>query len=299
MYCADGEHTWARSHAYCPTAFVRADHDHVRVLCAFLDADRVGRCGWVDVDAGCPNRVIAVSSKPVLDVGRPGTFDEHGVTPLSIVRLDSGRLRLYYAGWQRAVGVRYTLFTGAAESNDDGASFWRISETPLLDRADGELHMRTGALVVHSGNRWRMWYAGGSEWVGSGANAKPRYSLRHVASDDGVNWPRTGMVCLEPAPDELGFGRPCVLQSDAQLQMWYSRRSLAGGYDLGYATSTDGLRWHRHDSLAGVQRGPAGAWDGEMLGLSCMLETRSDMLLFYNGNGYGATGFGVAIAEGL
>ena len=36
-----------------------------------------------------------------------------------------------------------------------------------------------------------------------------------------------------------------------------------------------------------------------MVGLSSLLETRRGTLLFYNGNGYGATGFGVAVAEGL
>lgn len=297
VYCATGERDWAVSHAYCPTALTLDDGERVRVLCAFLDADRVGRLGWVDVDARRPDRVLAVSEHPALDIGLPGTFDEHGVTPLSIVRLTDGRLRLYYAGWQRGVGVRYLLFTGAAHSEDDGESFERISSVPVLDRSDGELHARTGAHVRLSTNGWRMWYAGGSEWVGSGRDAKPRYSLRHLRSADGIAWPRSGQVCLEPRPGELGFGRPCIVERDGLLCMWYSRRSVDHGYDLGYAESPDGLIWRRLDEQAGLERGPAGAWDAEMLGLSCLLETPHGMLLFYNGNGYGATGFGAAVAE--
>ena len=122
VYCAQREHPWAISHAYCPTAFLREDGERIRVLCAFLDAERVGRCGWVDLDTAYPERKVAVADAPVLDVGASGTFDEHGVRPLSIARLDDGRLRLYYAGWQRGVGVRYTLFTGAAERFDFGIS---------------------------------------------------------------------------------------------------------------------------------------------------------------------------------
>jgi hypothetical protein len=34
-----------------------------------------------------------------------------------------------------------------------------------------------------------------------------------------------------------------------------------------------------------------------MVGLSSLLETPGATYLFYNGNGYGMTGFGVAIAE--
>ena len=206
VYCAHNDHPWAISHAYCPTAFLLADGGRIRVLCAFLDAAQVGRCGWVDVDVADPTRPIAVSDTPALDAGMPGTFDEHGVTPLSIVRLDDGRLRLYYAGWQRGIGVRYTLFTGAADSEDDGASFRRLSQAPLLDRADGELHMRTGALVTRLDGGWRMWYAGGSDWVGSGEAAKPRYALRHLISDDGVAGPARARCAGSPRPTSWASG---------------------------------------------------------------------------------------------
>jgi hypothetical protein len=34
-----------------------------------------------------------------------------------------------------------------------------------------------------------------------------------------------------------------------------------------------------------------------MVGLACLLDIDSELLMFYNGNGYGATGFGVAVAD--
>jgi hypothetical protein len=107
---------------------------------------------------------------------------------------------------------------------------------------------------VPTGEHWRMWYAGGSEWVGIGAEAKPRYALRHLRSDDGIAWPRSGQVCLEPGPGELGFGRPCVRPRDGILEMWYSLRTVERGYDLGYATSVDGIAWKRNDRAAGLKR---------------------------------------------
>jgi hypothetical protein len=296
VYSPPGNVTWARTHAYCPTPLLSIDTYSIRVFCAFLDGDRIGRCGWVDVDAQDPRIILDVSVAPSLDVGREGTFDEHGVTPLSVVRLSSGDIRLYYAGWQRGVGVRYSLFTGAAESSDGGTTFARISEAPLLDRSDDELHTRTGGLVLHDGRTWHMWYAGGSGWAADGATARPRYSLRYLRSDDGVNWPRHGVVCLEPHPHELGFGRPCILRRGGTLHMWYGRRSLSGEYRLGYATSHDGLDWARDDRHAGLRLAATGKWDSEMIGLSSLLESPFGTYLFYNGNGYGATGFGVAVA---
>ncbi len=297
VYCASGERPWMASHGYCPTPFLLESGKHARVLCAFLDNERIGRCGYVDVDAEHPDRVVAVSERPALDIGQPGTFDEHGVTPLSVVRLADGRLRLYYAGWQRGVGVRYFLFTGVSESQDDGESFVRVSEAPILDRADGELHVRSSGLVLADGAGWQMWYAGGSGWHEADGEARPRYALRHLRSPDGLEWPVSGVVCLEPREDELGFGRPCILSRDGVLSMWYGRRSLSGAYELGYATSNDGLSWDRRDDEAHLPRGPGGTWDAEMVGLSSLLQTPHGIYLFYNGNGYGATGFGVAVAE--
>ena len=128
--------------------------------------------------------------------------------------------------------MHYTLFTGAAESEDDGASFTRVSQAPLLDRADGELYTRTGVFVTRLGRRWRMWYAGGAEMVG-GARMQAALCAAPPISRDGIAWPRAGEVCLQPRADELGFGRPCVLEEDGTLHMWYSRRSIERGYDLG------------------------------------------------------------------
>lgn len=298
VYVARGERPWAMTHAYCPTPVLQ--DDRIRVFCAFLDAEGIGRTGWVDVDREDPTRVLAVSERPALDIGEPGTFDDNGVTPMSVCRLDDGTLRLYYAGWQLGVRARYYLFTGLAESRDGGETFQRVSRAPVLDRSDGELTIRSSVHVQRVGDAWRMWYAGGSEWVDPGdAPVRPRYALRHLTSSDGVTWPEAGELCLEPAnEDEHGFTRPSVLDRDGVLRMWYSLRTLSKGYRIGYAESHDGLAWERRDDASGIDVSDDG-WDSDHVATTALLETPHDLLLFYNGNGYGRTGFGVAIAEEL
>lgn len=300
VYVADGEASWATSHAYVPTT-VRLRDDLIRVYCAFRDAEGIGRVGFVDVDVEDPTRVVSVSERPVLDIGAPGRFDDNGVTPLSIVRLDDGTLRLYYAGWQLGVRVRYFLFTGLAESTDGGQHFKRVSEVPVLDRSDGETSTRTGGIVLRApGGGWRMWYAGGSDWIaGSGERPdRPSYALRCAESGDGVTWPASGTVCLAPGPGEHGFGRPAILADGDLLRMWYSRRLLDVGYRIGYAESRDGRAWVRMDDHAGIDVSETG-WDSTMQSMAAIEQTPAGTYLFYNGNDYGATGFGVAVAEGL
>jgi hypothetical protein len=217
---------------------------------------------------------------------------------LSVVRLQDGRLRLYYAGWQLGVRVRYFLFTGVAESEDDGVSFTRVSRAPVLDRSDGELSMRTGGFTTRTDEGFRMWYAGGSDWVTTASGAtRPHYALRHVRSADGLVWPAAGDVCLEPRPDEHGFGRPAVIHEHGRFRMWLSIRYRATGYRMGYAESADGLKWERRDHEAGLEPSSEG-WDSEMVCMAAIADTPAGRYLFYNGNNYGETGFGVAVCEG-
>jgi hypothetical protein len=292
VHVASGERPWAQTHAYLPTSL--ALDDRIRVFVAFLDRDKVGRLGYVDVAASDPTRVLDVSPEPVLDVGQAGTFDDNGISPLSVLRRD-GSVWLYYAGWQLGVRLRYFLFVGLAISDDDGRSFRRYSRVPVLDRSDPEPTLRTGCFVAPTDDGLRMWYMAGETWVRSQDRLMPSYAMRVIESADGVSWPVSGEVCLEPRlPDEFGFGRPYVLRDDRGYRMWYGIRLRERGYRLGYAESPDGRSWQRRDDEVGIDVSPTG-WDSEMVGYPWIQRTDHGTYLFYNGNNYGETGFGVAV----
>jgi hypothetical protein len=295
VYSATGDVAWARSHAYLPTPLL-LDRNRIRVYTAFLDAESVGRVGYVDVAADDPRRVLDVSREPLLDVGRPGAFDENGVNPLSIVRKD-GVLYLYYIGWQRGLSVRYYLFTGLATSRDNGSTFRRVSEAPVLDRSNGELFVRSGTFAMCDEGTWRMWYAAANRWIEVQGKPTPTYDLRSLESSDPARWGAAGEVCLEPiAPDEFGFGRPFVRRTAGGYQMWLSVRTRSRGYRLGFAESADGRAWRRRGEVAGLDVSPGG-WDSDMVCFPALLDVADKTYMFYNGNGYGQTGFGVALRE--
>lgn len=295
VYVANGEYPWAKSHAYIPTSMM-LDESKIRVYAAFLDENKVGRIGFVDIDASNPLRILKVSEKPVLDIGLPGTFDDNGVTPISIVKSDR-KLYLYYVGWQLGVKVRYFLFTGLAISSDYGESFQRYSQVPILERSDRELFTRTAAHVRQESNLWRMWYLAGDKWINCHNKLVPTYNMRYLESPDGLIWGKQGAVCLELAnEDEYGFGRPFVIQENGIYKIWYSIRTISKGYRLGYAESSDGLVWTRKDDQVGIDVSASG-WDSEMICFSCIQQTKYGTYMFYNGNNYGETGFGVAVLE--
>lgn len=294
VFSASGQAPWMLSHAYLPTAY-QIESDRIRVFLAFRDEANVGRIGWIDVAAENPMRVVALSEQPALDVGRPGAFDDNGVTPLSVVR-DGDCLRMYYAGWQLTPRARYLLFTGLALSHDGGRSFVRYQETPVLDRSPSEFVIRSGAGVIKDpeSDIWKVWYAAGSSLVDISGKAVPSYNLVYAESEDGIVWPSTGTVALMPqGPDEYGFGRPHVWRKGERYEMWYSVRSHSKNYQIGYATSRSGLDWERRDAEGGLPRSEAG-WDADMTCFASLIENEHGCFMFYNGNGYGSTGVGVA-----
>ena len=287
--------TWCTPHAYCPTP-VLLSPDTIRVYCAFVGPGGIGRLGFVDVGAENPTRVAAVSTHPCLDLGAPGRFDEHGITPVSIVRNPrDGHLMLYYAGWQRGVGVRYFLFAGLATS-EDGVSFTRVSECPILERCVGESLIRTSPMVRTDGDGFRMWYSAGNEWsAGSDGVSRPRYSLREAYSDDGYRWTTPGVPCSLDTGDATAVGRACVRPlPSGEWEMWFSYREDGGAYRMGHAQSPNGIEWIRGGDACVIRPGPPGDWDSDSVGLGTVLETSAGVYMFYNGNGIGTTGFGVA-----
>jgi hypothetical protein len=293
VYVAAGEQPWAQSRAFSPTVLPLGG-DRLRVYVAFLDEQNVGRVGFVDVDAREPRRVLEVSETPALDIGQAGTFDDRGVTPQSVFERD-GRIWLYYNGWQLGDRIRYFLFTGLAYSDDGGRTFTRHARVPVLDRTDAEPTLRTGAYALPTEAGVRLWYVAGERWVSSQGRQMPSYAMRYLESADGVSWGHAGTPCMEPQPpEEFGFSRPCVLEEGGRLHMWYATRLLEKGYRMGYAESGDGIHWERRDGEAGLDVSPEG-WDSEMTAYPWVQRTPYGTYLFYNGNNYGETGFGVAV----
>lgn len=277
-----------------PTPFVISD-DVIRVYITCLDSRGVGRPGFVDVEAGDPTRVIAVSPQPLLDVGRPGTFDDNGIAATSVIRVEDNRILMYYAGFELCEKIRYRIFTGVAVSEDGGTHFRRIGEVPILDRTSMELYFRCGAFASHESGKFRLWYVAGSEWTEVNGKALPQYDLRYVESADGLLWPSQGRVIITISDsDEHGFGRPWVVSKGDGYELFYSiRRRSTGGYCLGYASSKDGTNWIRRDGELGLGVSDM-QFENQAVMYAAAIEVRGRTYCFYNGNDFGRDGFALA-----
>jgi hypothetical protein len=286
---------WGSKRSMVPTP-VLLDENTIRVFVTLCDADNVGRPAFVDVDAHDPKKVLRFSQQPIMDVGEPGAFDQHGVVPSCIVRDSDGRLLMYYSGFQRFETVPYKIFTGLAISEDNGESFVRHLTTPILGESDSETMFRCAGYVDRSGSRYRMWYIAGSEWETVSGKLMPRYSLRYAESMDGIAWPSDGVMSMDLTdPDEHGFGRPWLVIDDHGMHhLYYSvRRISLAAYRLGYAQSVNGLQWNRLDAQMGLDVSP-GSSDSNAISFTSVITVAGNTWCFYNGNGFGEDGFAVA-----
>ena len=229
--------------------------------------------------------------KPVLAPGSIGTFDDRGVTS-SCVALADGRLLHYYTGWNLGVTVPFYLAIGCAVGLGEGERLEKISRAPILGRSSADPFLTASPSVLEENGTWRMWYVSGTDWYVEGGETRPRYLVKYAESDDGLAWRATGLVCIDYRnDDETAIGRPCVLKDGGIYKMWYCARGPA--YRLGYAESSDGFVWDRRDGEIAVTGVPE-EWDSEMQAYPFVFDHAGARHMLYNGNGYGATGIGLA-----
>lgn len=291
VYAPDERMNWAVHSALTPTPFL-LNEITIRVFAGFRDIHGVSRIGFVDVDANNPSKIIQVSPNPVVDIGRPGTFDDNGVILGDVIRHD-GKVFMYYVGFQLVNQVKFLAFTGLAISKDGGNTFEKYSSAPVMDRSDEGLFFRAIHSVLIEDGVWKFWYGVGSDWAEINGTQFPQYKTRYIESRDGVNFDKSGAICIDFVGDEYRIGRPRVHKLGEKYIMYYTVGTLRATYLPGYAESIDGKNWIRKDLEVGIGVSESG-WDARALSYTAPLRYKNKEYLFYNGNDMGKSGFGYA-----
>jgi hypothetical protein len=282
--------SWGVSHAMVPVAELR--DDGVRVYFSARDAEGRSSTGYAEFNPANPAETLRFGPRALLEPGALGAFDDAGAMGACVLKRD-GRTHLYYIGWSRGVSVPFYTFIGCAASVDGGESFDRVSAAPVVERGTHDPFLTTSPWVLVEDGHWRMWYASGTGWRPDGERPQHFYNIKYAESDDGAAWRRAGITCIDfETPSECAIARPCVVRDRDLYRMWYSYRGDA--YRIGYAESRDGIEWERKDAEAGIDVSDDG-WDSEMIEYPCVFDYEGKRYMLYNGNGYGASGVGLAV----
>ena len=282
--------------------------DFVRIYFSTRSRDAGGRylsqIAFVDVDREL-RRILRTSSGPVISLGDPGTFDEHGIFPFNVVS-HADRIYAYTCGWSRRVSVPVETAIGLAESEDDGLTFNRVGPGPVMGPVPLEPFLVGDPFVLVRDGRWHMWYIYGTSWIEAPREPGPArvYKIAHATSEDGVEWKRDRTTIIA---DALGEDEcqalPTVFEFEGRWHMYFCYRQATDfrtnperAYRLGYATSADLRTWVRDDAERGLDVSDSG-WDSEMVCYPHAFWCDGRVYLLYNGNAFGRQGFGVAIME--
>lgn len=290
-----------KTHATRPIPFL-INASRLRLFFSSRGSDDMPYPTFIDVDPNDPKRVLTVNESPLMALGRPGTFDDSGVTPVSILKKDNVAL-MYYVGWKRRrYGVSIETSIGVAELSEDGASLERAFQGPLIGQDRTHPILVAAPYVVPFGDGYRMWYCSGKEWRQMPHGPEMIYTIFEARSEDGYTWVQSAnKPLIEYRFDGEVISAPWVEKiNDGPYFMWYSVRGSASplekNYGPGLAYSCDGEIWTRCDSLVGIEKSSSG-WDSEMICYPAIFNYNDKTYMFYSGNSVGMGGIGYAIAD--
>jgi len=233
-------------HEFAQSACALISDDYVRVyFCSRPAPDAAGQylsfLSYIDLDRRNLLRVVKVCDAPILGLGKLGTFDEFGTNPISVIRY-LREVRVYYAGWTRCESVPFNGAIGVAVSHDDGHSFSRLGDGPVLSYSPDEPFLLGSPRIRRFDDKWYLWYVSGKQWLKIGDKPEPVYKIRMAFSDDGINWTKAGRDLLGNTLGEHECQAcPDVIRRDGTYHMFFSYRhshnykGKEGGYQIGRA----------------------------------------------------------------
>jgi hypothetical protein len=260
---------------------------------------------YVDMDKSLDN-IIRVSDHVVIPLGKLGCFDQHGIFPMSVLRCDEV-IYGYTCGWNRRVSVSVDTAIGLAISEDNGYSFRRLGDGPILAATPEEPFLVGDGFVKIIDNIFHMWYIFGTTWMRYAPGVAPdrTYKIGHAVSNDGIAWRRDGgrqIISDRIGPAE-SQALPTVVKINSRYHMFFCYRESfdfrlgsGRGYRIGHAWSEDLESWTRDDSVPSLE-GTPNSWDSDMQCYPHAFTSNGKIFLLYNGNEFGRYGFGLAELE--
>ena len=298
---------WMKEYAQAPSVLIFDQFIRVYFSCRPLpdqNGQYVSYSAYVDLNRFNLFEIVQVAERPILKLGELGTFDEFGTYPVSVIRTETD-VRTYYGGWTRCESVPFNVAIGMAVSRDEGETFTKLGNGPILSYTLDEPFVMSGPKIRRFNQTYYLWYITGRKWKMVDGKAEPVYKIRMASSDDSVHWKKMNIDLIPNRVEEdEAQASPDVFWANGKYHMFFCYRYSSRyrgkeyGYRIGYATSIDLLHWERNDSKAGIDVSMDG-WDSEMISYPHVFEVDGKIYLLYLGNQVGRYGFGLAELEGI
>ena len=291
LFRPESVHPKLASHAANPLA-VLLDGDIYRVFYSGRDVQNRSSVGFVDVDI-IKRELVYTHDKPVFEHGSENSFYSHGVSIGNCYEAD-GQRYILFMGWQCPAGGHWRGDIGRLVLELD-LSLHIDGDKPFMPTdASDPISLSYPWVIPGKNGNYDMWYGSTATW--DAGNGEMLHVIKHAVSDDGHHWQRQGLAVPYSLGIAQAFSRPSVIgNQDDGYHMWFSYRSGSGEkYRIGYAYSQNGQVWELRLNEAGIDVSPNG-WDSKMIEYPFVFDHKGQRFMLYNGNGYGETGFGMAV----
>ena len=295
LYCPSESirHPKLLSHAANPLPF-QINDDLYRIYFSGRDIDNQSSVGAIDIDI-VNRKIIKEYRQPFFEHGLESSFYSAGVSIGNCYQVNDLTYMLFM-GWQNPKEGHWRGDIGRLIVKSD-LSLELESEAPFMgsDSVD-PISLSYPWVTKNERGDYSMWYGSTTLW--NAGNNEMLHVINYASSSDGNNWNREGLA----VPYELGkaqaFSRPTIVGNlEAGFEMWFSFRSGSGEkYRIGYALSQDGKKWELALDDVGIDVSLDG-WDSDMIEYPFVFDHKNQRYMLYNGNGYGKTGFGLAVLE--
>ncbi len=298
---------WLNEYAQAPATLILDDFVRVYFSCR-PQRDKNGQCvsysAYIDLDRNNLFKIINIAKQPVLELGKRGCFDEFGTYPMSVIKKEDG-IYAYYAGWTRCKSVPFTVAIGCAKSNDNGKTFNKLAQGPILSASLCNPCGCGGPKIRFFNGKYYLFYISVQKWMLIEGRTEIMHRIRVAISDDGINWNLINKNLIQPYwHDDESQASPDVFYKNGKYHMffcgWNPHNFRKTKFrTIGYAYSYDLLNWTREDSKAGINISQEeDAFDNEMIAYPHVFELDEKIYMLYLGNQVGRYGFGLAELEG-
>lgn len=297
---------WLKEYAQAPSVLICDEFVKVYFSCRPLrdiNGQYVSFSAFVDLNRKNLFEILSFSKNPILELGKPGSFDEFGTYPISVIR-NGKEVLAYYGGWTRCESVPFNVAIGLASSNDNGITFKKKGDGPVLSYSPDEPFIIGSPKIRKFNDEFYLFYIAGKKWILDDGKPEPIYKIRMARSSDGINWEKLNKNLIQDKLDENEAQTgPDVFFHNGKYHMFFcyrhakAYRSKEKGYRIGYAYSSDLINWLRDDSKVGIDISEEG-WDSEMISYPHVFELDGSIFMLYLGNQFGRFGFGLAQLTG-
>lgn len=293
IFIVNNANPYLLSHASNPLPY-QINDSCFRIFYCGRDLNNRSSVGYVDFNIK-KRSLISYPKNPIFIYGGKNSFYSHGVS-LGNIYTDKYEQNkwLLFMGWKIRPNEHWHGVIGRLLLiNNENLILNPRNPFLALDQED-PISLSYPFVIYHQGG-FKMWYGSTITW--DAGNNEMIHVIKYATSCDGINWNKKGIAIPFEINIAQAFSRPTVIIDTSGYKMWYSYRKGDGTkYRIGYAESKDGINWIRKDGEVGIDVSASG-WDSEMICYPFVFDYEGNRYMLYNGNGYGKTGFGLAILE--